>query len=1554
MNSRSLSVLLSAVLVAVTATVAQGPRAGILPVRCDEDGKWTLAFEPNRGQTAASALFVARTAEGRILLEQDGVRAHLSARNLNFHMKFENAGRGVEPVTGPPTGGMANYYFGQDRNHWIEDVPLFADVRLRNLYSGIDVRYHGREGRLEYDFVVRPGADPAQITFAFPEADSVQIGKGGDLLVRYGEQEIRILAPEASQGTLGRRKKVAVSFAQKSAKAIGFHVTDFDDHAELVIDPVVTFTRLIPEGNSTRLHAMAIDSSSAIYVTGETYADDYPVTIGSYTGTSTMAYLTKLDPTGANIVYSTEFGSGTTNTVSLDASGNAYVTGRATYSNFPTTSSNFGTCPSDCYAAFAAKFDTSGHVVYSTILTSGQSMPTAAKVDSSGRLLVAGTADTSLQTVNALQSTGSGGFFLRLNATATAFDFASYYGSGGFFGYSGWPTALDTDAAGNIYLAGQGKVSLVNPLSDAGELYISETSADGQTILASTQFGGQGGQYESVAGLKVGSDNTVYIAGSTQATDFPFTMNAFRLPTLGANYSILESFATAFKPGLSGLVYSTYLTQGTVRAMTLDASGGLYVSGYYSGEPFPLLNPVVSDVQSGSYIMRLDKTGALTWSTEFGGGTSTQDIYGIAVDSSSNVYVAGVVGRSSQLKEDILDPVVVGTGNDYLRQSLLGYPGFLGYSTFVSKISTANRPQVSLSYWLPNLALRNVGSAPLTFSSISGTGLVHNCGTGLSAGDSCILTMQQPATVTINSNAQPSSQSFSPGYTLYGSGDVIEIKPGSAYFGPQQLNTTSAPHAVKITNLKSVGTYIDSIVASGAASQTNNCPAVLPAGGSCTMQLTLTPTASTGLGTIKIGYNSGSYLEFYENSQAVSADPFVLSTAMIGFGDIVEPNISLMRTVTITNQVNATVAAPSASISGDPGFAITASTCTGQLAPYQGCAVGVQFTPTMNGASSATLSVSGVSQLVTLNASGKLKSAVTVNPNQVQMPSTYIGISVQSSAITLTNTSSQTAKITGITFGLADYSETDTCAGSIAPGTSCAMTVVLVPQTSGYINTTMTINFDSTTPQVIQISGYAQVQMSVTPSSLDFGSSTGVGSDSPEQGISLGNNYYAPLSYTITITGPFATKSTCPNPMPVNVGCAAGVVFRPTMVGLNQTGDAAVSIAGGAQVVHVALTGGAISAGAEISPLNFDFGQAYANAVSTPTTITITNNQSFVLNIPQPQITGAADQFQLADNCTVIQPNTSCNATIAFAPTKVGTQTATLTFQNGGSPVGQIPVTVSGTGISMPGFYLLETGYSFGFVDVGRTMTHKVRINSYAPITLALPAITTSGTGSDNFTVVPEAACSSVPPLGGCDVTVTFAPTSSGPKNLNFSFSSGATTATTLTYNASGTGNDFTFGGAATSKATATASSATFLVTLNSDTSYTGTLNLTCTADSATNYGPCTLSQNSVTLPAQVTVTITKSTHASNRSPLVWPFALAMLFAPLGLLVTKKRAVRVVLGSTAIACVLAMTSCGGGGGGSTPPPSPQPTYVTYTYTLTATNSTTNVSHSTKLTLQVQQ
>src|SRR6185369_669007 len=110
-------------------------------------------------------------------------------------------------------------------------------------------------------------------------------------------------------------------------------------------------------------------------------------------------------------------------------------------------------------------------------------------------------------------------------------------------------------------------------------------------------------------------------------------------------------------------------------------------------------------------------------------------------------------------------------------------------------------PQISLSYWLPYLALRNVGSASLTLNSISGSFLTHNCGTGLSAGNSCILTMPSTATVTINSNAQPTSQSFSPVKNTLGPSISLDFKPSRLVFPPQQTNTTSAARSVKITNV---------------------------------------------------------------------------------------------------------------------------------------------------------------------------------------------------------------------------------------------------------------------------------------------------------------------------------------------------------------------------------------------------------------------------------------------------------------------------------------------------------------------------------------------------------------------------------------------------------------------------------------------------------------------------------------------------------------------------------------------------------------------------------
>lgn len=73
----------------------------------------------------------------------------------------------ARPTGIAPLAGYHNYIIGNDSARWASFVPLYQEVRLRGIYEGIDIRYYFEEGRLRFDFVVEPGADPSQIQFRF-------------------------------------------------------------------------------------------------------------------------------------------------------------------------------------------------------------------------------------------------------------------------------------------------------------------------------------------------------------------------------------------------------------------------------------------------------------------------------------------------------------------------------------------------------------------------------------------------------------------------------------------------------------------------------------------------------------------------------------------------------------------------------------------------------------------------------------------------------------------------------------------------------------------------------------------------------------------------------------------------------------------------------------------------------------------------------------------------------------------------------------------------------------------------------------------------------------------------------------------------------------------------------------------------------------------------------------------------------------------------------------------------------------------------------------------
>ena len=165
-----------------------------------------VLFEPNHGQfdpevrfasrtkdyhlfvTGQEAVFVLPSRRGASRLPARGERGRRdrvsSVEVVRMRLRGAREPSAVEGMQ--PTGGVSNYYRGGDPNRWREGVPHFRRVDLRDVYPGIDLTYRGTGGRLEFDFLVAPGADAGSIRLAFEGASSIEQVAQGDLVIETG------------------------------------------------------------------------------------------------------------------------------------------------------------------------------------------------------------------------------------------------------------------------------------------------------------------------------------------------------------------------------------------------------------------------------------------------------------------------------------------------------------------------------------------------------------------------------------------------------------------------------------------------------------------------------------------------------------------------------------------------------------------------------------------------------------------------------------------------------------------------------------------------------------------------------------------------------------------------------------------------------------------------------------------------------------------------------------------------------------------------------------------------------------------------------------------------------------------------------------------------------------------------------------------------------------------------------------------------------------------------------------------------------------------------
>jgi hypothetical protein len=644
------------------------------PLRSHGYGSVPLAFEPNLGQAPAEVQYLAHGSGYTLYLTQEGAYLSSSQETGAAGSGYRLTRRttvtldvvgGAVPARISAEGkraGIVNYLIGSDRRKWRTRIPTYARVIYHDVYRGIDLVYRaGGDGLLEYDWTVRPHANPGVITMAVVGAQGLRLDREGNAVLEAGVATILERAPHVYQRAGGKCIAVHGRLRLGPGRRIGFALGRYDRSRTLVIDPSLAYATYLGSGPNINVGRVAVDSAGDAYIAG-TVGSPASIPIKSAfqagaAGGDYDAFVTKLNPSGSDLIYSTYLGGKGVDVaagIAVDASGEAFVAGYTLSSDFP----GFTAAAGFTRASFIVKLSGGGtQLIYSHVDSLHTSTADVA-LDAAGDAWYTGTDSTG--------AAGSEMFVEELDPGGNLHD--SYTaGSGDTIG-----TSVAVNAQGMAYVAGWTSdpgfpvYKALNPkLSGKRDCFVMKYGAG--AVQWATFLGGTSD--DMCSGVAVDGSGYVYLAGGTQSSDFP-TSNAFQ-DALKGSY---DGFVTKLAPSGQSYVYSTYLggheanPNDTSQGVAADVQGDAYVVGTTSAADFSIANPIPGQTFQGqeAYVTKLSADGRSLIFSTFLGGAKGDYANGVAVDATGNAYVTGIT-QSADF------PVTSGAFARYLSGSLVGF-----------------------------------------------------------------------------------------------------------------------------------------------------------------------------------------------------------------------------------------------------------------------------------------------------------------------------------------------------------------------------------------------------------------------------------------------------------------------------------------------------------------------------------------------------------------------------------------------------------------------------------------------------------------------------------------------------------------------------------------------------------------------------------------------------------------------------------------------------------------------------------------------------------------
>jgi hypothetical protein len=634
---------------AAPAARAHVPAGAIaLPVMFEPDATGTAFLARARGYTMQVS-----ARGGTVQLGREG-----NARRVD--LTFVRGGGELTPGRRLPT--TVSYLQGP-REQWRTGVPAYRDVRVRDVYRGVDAVFYGVDREIEYDLVVAPGADVTQIALRVDGADRVFL-EGGKLRIAAGDHVLIQRPPVAYQTINGRRARVESRYELADNGEVRFSVGDYDRASTLVIDPTITYSTYFGGTGPDTISDVATDDIGNVYVVGGSTSADLPIA-GSGWKTERHAYIAKLRPDGTPewLTYlAGSGGNGSDHAVAVDVGpgGDAYVTGVGCGDGFPTTPGAYRTAgvPQTC-DAFVARFAPDSTLKYSTLLGApspwGPVGAAAIVVDPIGRAAIAGATASPDFVPTMTASYGPtrpgldqpDGFVAMLSADGSRLDWSRLLAGSGY----DYVTAMARDQWGNLWVAGHTtsgdypiqttiKPQKHGPTDPYGEVgydgFLTQLWEDGQQGM-STFLGGSGEDFMNA--VAVGLYDRVYVGGQTNSPEAA-TYNHDPSKDNGVIYHI--GSRSLLKTGLVGGTGYTAVT-----ALAVGPESMLWVAGQTDGAGFFLNAPDDRLPQPGvagghdMFLQMYEPDLSGLWYSYVIGGTGNENATGLAIDRLGDIYLVG-------------------------------------------------------------------------------------------------------------------------------------------------------------------------------------------------------------------------------------------------------------------------------------------------------------------------------------------------------------------------------------------------------------------------------------------------------------------------------------------------------------------------------------------------------------------------------------------------------------------------------------------------------------------------------------------------------------------------------------------------------------------------------------------------------------------------------------------------------------------------------------------------------------------------------------------------